>query len=133
MKIFLSYADADRSYAQRLASELTREGYQVWDAAQEVQPGENFSLKIGEALEQSKAMVVLLSPDAVKSQWIRREVQFALGSARYAGRLIPVIIRPTKEIPWILRKLNPLNATRNWPRDTKLVVDVLRRSEAVPR
>jgi hypothetical protein len=59
-------------------------------------------------------------------------VEFALGSAKYAGRLIPVIIRPTKEIPWILRKLNLVDATRNWPRDTRLVVDVLRRSEAVP-
>jgi hypothetical protein len=68
MKVFLSYADADRSYTQGLASELTREGYQVWNAAQEVLPGENFPLKIGEALEQSTAMVVLLSPEAVKSE-----------------------------------------------------------------
>jgi len=129
MKVFLSYATQDRTYAQKLASGLTKEGYEVWDAGRELHPGDNWSLKIGEALQQSKAMVVLVSPEAVRSEWIRREVEYALGSANYAGRLIPLVVRPTKEIPWILRKLNLVSATRNLARDSKRVSDILRRAE----
>ena len=133
MRVFLSYATPDRAYAQRLASRLTKEGYQVWDAGSELHPGDNWSLKIGEALQRSKAMVVLVSPEAVKSEWLRREVEYALGSANYAGRLIPIVVRPTKEIPWILRKLKLLSATRNLARDSKRVADLLRRTEAASR
>jgi hypothetical protein len=133
IKVFLSYAKPDQAYAQRLASGLAKEGYQVWDARNELLHGDNWSLRIGEALQQSDAMVVLLSPDAVKSEWIRREVEYALGSANYAGRLIPIVVRPTKEIPWILRKLKLVISTRNLARDTKHIADLLRRAEATPR
>jgi len=133
MKIFLSYATEDWTYAQKLASELVKEGYQVWDAGSELLPGDNWSLRIGEALERSNAMVVLLSPEALKSESVRREVEYALGSENYAGRLVPIVLRPSKEIPWILRKLNFVSATRNLARDSKRVSDLLRRAEIASR
>ncbi len=35
---------------------------------------------------------------------MRREVEFALGAPQYRGRLIPVLVRPTADMPWILTK-----------------------------
>lgn len=55
-------------------------------------------------------MVVLLSPDSMKSEWVRGEIEYALGSRNYEGRLIPVLVRPTREIPWILREFQILQA-----------------------
>ena len=52
-------------------------------------------------------MVVLLSPDALRSSWVRREIDYALSEQRYSNRLIPVLPKELNEeaVPWILRRL----------------------------
>ena len=105
MKVFLSYAEADREAAKRLASHLEEAGHRVWYRDGALFPGENWALEIGKALDHSEAMVVLLSPQGMKSDWVRKEIEFALGASQYRGRLIPVMLKPTADIPWILKKL----------------------------
>jgi len=105
MKVFLSYAEADRDVAKELASHLEEAGHRVWDPANARFPGDNWALRIGKALEDCEAMVLLLSPQSAKSEWARQEWEYALGSERYKGRLIPVEVKPTKDAPWILKRL----------------------------
>ena len=113
MKIFLSYAKRDKDFALSLTEHLTRQNHQVWTADLALFPGDNWPLAIGKALEQCDAMVVLLSPNSGRSEWQRHEIEFALSSDRYAGRVIPVFIRPTKNYPWILEKFSPVKADNN--------------------
>jgi hypothetical protein len=120
--VFISYAHADEGAARKIGSALSRSGLKVW-SDQEVMPGDNWSLKIGEALDHAKAMVVLISPDAMKSEGVRREIQFALASPNYAGRLIPVVVRPTKEMPWILRRIQHVRLGRNRTHTCKQIVE----------
>ncbi len=127
MRVFLSYSAADERFARQLASELSRRGCDVWDPSAEVFPGDNYADQIGQALKQSKAMVVLLSPDSVKSEWVRREIEYALGDRNYAGRLFPVLVRPTEGVPWILRKLQLLRANNNPAEISKRIVSALKR------
>lgn len=128
MKVFLSYADADKEFVKDLASRLSKEGYEVWDPDWEVLPGDNLPLKIGEALKQADAMIVVLSPEAVESKWIRHEIEYALGASNYAGRLIPVLLRPTEGIPWILHKLDPLRVGKDRAEVSRRIVALLRRT-----
>ena len=104
MKVFVSYAPADREVAKELASHLAKADFEVWDPAETLFPGDNWALQTGKALQESSAMVVLISPRSMKSDVVRHEIDYALGSARFKGRLIPVIVKPTKEMPWILKK-----------------------------
>lgn len=104
MKVFLSYAQADRDAARFLAEGLARFGHKVWDPADALFPGDNWALRIGKALQESEAMVVLLSPQAMRSDQVRQDIEYALRSAQYKGRLIPVLVKPTKDIPWILKR-----------------------------
>ncbi len=126
MKIFISYCQSDRNWARELISRLSAEGLQVWDSDQEVAPGENWSLKAGKALEESDTMIVLLSPDSMASPWVRREIDYALSSSKYKDRLILVVTSPTEDIPWILRKLRPINLYKNPARASKRIVDDVR-------
>lgn len=103
MQIFLSYAGSEEAYAKSLATQLEKRGFSVWTDA-ELLPGDNPWLQTGKALEKSRAMVVLLSPDSVRSENVRRETEYALGNLNYEGRLFPVVVRPTRDIPWILRR-----------------------------
>ena len=104
MKVFLSYTEADREVAREIASRLEEAGHDVWSADNALFPGENAALEAGKALDKAEAMVVLISPQAMKSSWVRREIEFALGTPQYRGRLIPVIVKPTADMPWILKK-----------------------------
>jgi hypothetical protein len=113
MKIFISYAKSDTDFALSLTAQLTRQGHQVWTADRTLLPGDNWPLAIGKALQDCDAMVVLLSPNSARSEGQRYEIDFALSSDRYAGRVIPVFIRPTKNYPWILEKFSAVNADNN--------------------
>src|SRR2546426_6577819 len=103
MQVFISYSLKDQAIAKELSSGLSAEGVRVWLAAEEVLPGENLPLEIGKALRRSDALVVLLSPDSVESRGVRSEIAYALSSPKFEGRVVPVIVKPTKDIPWFLQ------------------------------
>ena len=107
MSVFVSYSSTDQKWAKELISHLIGEGLKVRDPRSEFFPGDNWSLEIGKALESSNALVLLVSPSAMKSESFRRETEYALGSKRFRDRLIPVIVKDTPKLPWILRHLNP--------------------------
>lgn len=113
MQIFLSHAQRDEAFAEALSAQLKARGFSVWSSAGEVLPGDNIWLRTGEALKKSKAMVILLSPDSMRSENVRREIEYALGDSRYEGRVFPVRLRPTDEVPWILRKFKTFDAAQS--------------------
>lgn len=114
MKVFLSYSDEDRDVARELASHLAKAGLDTWDPAEALFPGDNWALRIGEELQKADAMVVLISPDSVKSERVQHEIQYALGAPHFKGRLIPVLVRPTKDMPWILKKFPSVQIGKNF-------------------
>ncbi|NIR48811.1 toll/interleukin-1 receptor domain-containing protein [candidate division KSB1 bacterium] len=117
MKVFISHAEADEELAKRIADTLQNAGLEVWDHRREILPGDNWADKVAQALRESNAMVVLLTPAALHSSWVRREIEYALGQKTYSKRLIPVLVGPPEEIseddvPWILRYLNMIRLTK---------------------
>ena len=76
----------------------------------EIMPGDNWAAILGSALQESQAMVVLLTPDAIRSKWVPWEIEYALGQIRFRERLIPVVAGDPHEIvnqdvPWVLRRM----------------------------
>jgi hypothetical protein len=104
VNVFISHAEKDRPYAASLERALKSAGVRVWEPGN-IQPGDNWALEIGKALAEADALVVLLSPDAVASEWVQREIEFAISSPQFKDRLIPVLVRPTRGVPWILKEL----------------------------
>ncbi len=131
MRVFLSYSAADEEWGSKLRSKLVEAGLTVWDAEHEVLPGDDWALEIAEALKRSDAMVVLLSRHAAESKSVRREIEYALGSESFRGRLIPVVVRPTKRVPWILRKLPRVELKGDLARASREIVRLLREDSHV--
>ena len=123
-RVFLSYADSDRPLAATLAKDLNAAGFTVW-SDYEVLPGDNWARKVAKALEESDAMVVIVSPAAGKSERVHREVEFALGSRRYADRLIPVVVKPTRDMAWILDELDPVSVKKVKGKVSRHVIEAL--------
>ena len=110
MKVFISHSHKDSALAARISRALRKDGLEVWDPDADVFPGDNWAEKAARALEESHAMVLLLTPAAVNSPYVRREIEYALGAKRYSNRLIPVAIGareelPADSIPWIVRRM----------------------------
>ncbi|WP_017324127.1 toll/interleukin-1 receptor domain-containing protein [Synechococcus sp. PCC 7336] len=112
MQVFISHSSKDTPIARKLTQRLSEAGLRVWMPENEILPGDNWAQKMGQALEESELMVVLISPHAFESEWLKEEIQYALTADQYKGRLIPIFLDPKSEIssdvPWILRKLNPI-------------------------
>ncbi|MDT5157657.1 MAG: hypothetical protein QOC61_1369 [Acidobacteriota bacterium] len=124
MQVFLSYAESDESLAKKVTEGLEGAGLKVWYDRREILPGENWADKVGRALKESKAMVVLLTPAALRSPNVRRNIEFALGDRTYSHRLIPVIVGapeklPQKEMPWILNSLQVVNLPERGSQEEK--------------
>ena len=110
MKVFVSHSHADTQLAAQVSKALRDEGLEVWDPDLNLLPGDNWAAEVARALEESDAMVVLMTADALNSPWVRREMEYALGAKRYSNRLIPVAVGdresiPADDIPWIVRQL----------------------------
>jgi adenylate cyclase len=87
MDIFVSYARPDEHHADRVAGALRAEGYRVW-RDEDLPAHRPYAEVIQERLTSAKAVVVLWSAEAAKSQWVRAEAD----TARTAGTLIQVTI-----------------------------------------
>jgi hypothetical protein len=105
MKAYLSYARPDRDLARRMVDGLRESGHEIWFDEFELTPGTGWGREIDKALKDSRAMIVLVSPESMKSKEVRREIEHALLSKNFAHRVLPVYVRPTRHVPWFFRSL----------------------------
>ncbi len=74
--VFISYERGSKATAGRVAALLTTSGYEVWFDA-DLPPNRAYADVIGEQLEAAKAVLVLWSAAAARSEWVRAEADFA--------------------------------------------------------
>ena len=89
-QVFLSYAQADKDIADRVADALRRAGLRVWFDAWELAQGDSIADRIDQAVRSSDLLVVLLSPRSVESKWVQTELSAAL-ARELKDRAITVI------------------------------------------
>lgn len=108
---------------------MTGRGLSVWTPDEELLLGDNPYLQIGDALAKSNAMVVLISPESMRSDNVRREIEYALGCERYAGRVFAVEVRPTEydDVFWSLRKFRTFKAAESPAKISAAIADALKK------
>jgi hypothetical protein len=74
--VFISYARSAAARAERLERALSQEGFAVWRDT-ELPGNRPFADVIEERIRSSRAVLVLWSADAAKSQWVRAEADLA--------------------------------------------------------
>lgn len=120
--LFISYSRKDASIIDRLELSLRQTGYNVWVDRSNLRAGQAWSAQVGQAIEQCAALVVALSPAALRSAAVRNEYQHALN----AGKLVLVAtIRSIRQLPPELRDC-PRNDLRE-----NLLLGVLGLAEAL--
>lgn len=100
VEVFLSHSSHDRRLAARLAETLTAHGVTVFFTPSDLIGGQQWQDEILKALQRCDWFIVLLSPHAVESMWVRRETAFALREKRYEDRITPLQYRPCNLGHW---------------------------------
>ena|SRR5579884_2098095 len=105
--VFLSHNSLDKPWVIHLKDALQSRGLTVWLDRDEIRPGDLFVSALESGLESSKAVALIVSPEAIKSDWVREEYHRALNLTHNKRlQLIPVILRRA-ELPGFL-------ANRSW-------------------
>src|SRR5262245_36318121 len=131
--IFISYARADRTRAEKLAHALGQHGWSVW-WDRFIPPGKTFDEVIEEALSSAKCVIVLWSHDSVKSEWVKAEASDAA-----QRRILVPILADQVTIPLEFRRIQTarlidwenLPANRGWEELSHAVAALMGR-EIVP-
>ncbi len=126
-RIFLSYSWSDREVAQGFAETLKSAGFEISNPADSIEPGQNWLLVVGQALQKSDAVVLFLSSAALRSQATTHELEYLLSTKKFKDRVVPVLLSSDVQVPWIIRRL-PIVKMRNEP-----AADVARAAKAVVR
>lgn len=74
--VFISYSHKDKSYARKLANELTRHDVNVW-IDDRIDYGKQWPQAIQQSLEECEAVIVIMSTNAFNSNWVQSELVFA--------------------------------------------------------
>jgi hypothetical protein len=122
---FFSYARADSDFVLKLARDLRQAGADVWLDQLDIEAGNRWDLSVGEALKDSKKMLVILSPDSVSSNNVMDEVSFALE----AGKTVIPILYKACDIPFRLRRVQHADFTINYDEALKNLLQALKLSK----
>jgi hypothetical protein len=107
--IFISYSRRDQEFVTRLASDLDAQVAGVWFDQSAIQLGEKWHDEIMEGIRDCKAFILVLSPDAVESKYVREEVNKALELGKV---IFPILYRPGKwsgEFESLVREIQTLD------------------------
>jgi hypothetical protein len=92
---FISYTSADREWAEWVGFVLEEEGFEVIIQAWDFRPGSNFVLEMQKAATEADRIIMVLSPDYLKSQFASPEwgAAFAKDPQGLERKLVPVMVQ----------------------------------------
>jgi hypothetical protein len=102
-EIFLSHSSADRQFATRIGEVLEAHGLPYWYSRRNIVGAQEWHDEIGRALERCDWFMLILSPAAVASTWVKYELLYALRE-RSAGHIVVIDYQPAdhKQLSWTL-------------------------------
>lgn len=106
-KIFISYSRRDIDFVRTLAGDLEKVGYDVWWDISDLRGGDDWLRVIPNEIEACDQFIVVLSPNAASSEWVRKEYAQALSLRK---KIIPIMLARTA-VPFALNTINYVDFT----------------------
>lgn len=101
--VFISYSQNDKDITEKIADILIENDFGVFFDSYSLSAGDNWEDKMTKAIEVAGHFLILLSPDAIASEFIRTELRSRLHRSL---NVIPIIIR---EPEYVYSQLHALN------------------------
>src|SRR5436853_7818806 len=99
-KLFISHSSQDDAFVRDLRAALADHGQDGWIDSRELRGGDPLWTEIQSAIEEASAYAVAVSPDALQSKWVGKELRHALAVRDQRGKdkypVIRVAVNGTK-------------------------------------
>ena len=92
-EIFVSHSSKNSVFTDRLKDVLARHGVKSFVSKANIRGAQEWHDEIGTALKRCDWFLLVLSPQSVRSAWVKHELIYALQENRYRGRIIPVLYK----------------------------------------
>ncbi len=115
-EVFLSHSHQDKVFARELHSAFRGRGINFWFAPYRIVGSQRWHDEIGRALQRCDWFLIVLTPSAVRSKWVKHELLFALNEERYEDRIVPVLRKDCrfKELSWTLGQIQFVDFRRDF-------------------
>lgn len=124
MPVFISYSHRDKDFVDKLAIQLVQKNVHAWVDRWELSVGDSLIDKIQDAVEGASALLVVLSPESIQSQWCKRELSAGLLRELEEKRVVvmPVLLQDC-EIPIFARGKLYADFRNNFDVGLKAIID----------
>lgn len=99
-KLFISHSSDDDGFVRELRQVLADHGEAGWIDSRELRGGDRPWSEIQKAIEEASGYAVVVSPDALQSKWVGKELRHALDIQERRGKdnfpVIPLSLNGTK-------------------------------------
>lgn len=129
--IFLSYSRKDTPIMAQVCDALRAAGLSVWTDAG-IEPGTpSWKDSIERAIEEADCLIVILSPDAKHSQWVKRELEYADAQSK---PIFPVLARGNERdaVPFLLIGAQFIDIQTHYETGVHLLIQTVRERLGVP-
>jgi hypothetical protein len=128
MSVFISYNHNDSDFVDKLSLELIRNNIKVWKDKWQISAGDSLINEIESGLLGASYLVIVLSKNSVKSDWVRKELNAAL--IREIDdkkiKILPVLINDC-EIPLFLREKLYVDFRKDFENGLKQILSAVSR------
>ena len=131
-RVYLSYASEDEQFAIMIRDALYHANISTVIDAFRLSAQDSLAASISKAIAAYDFIIILVSPDTLKSQWMMHEME-ALASLEWQQRAIivlPVKVRPCI-VPQYLSRWHALDLTRSPHRSLERLVNMVRLAPSI--
>lgn len=106
--LYISYSRADYDGARMIVDVLQKQGYSCFVDFDELDAGE-IEKQLFDAINNSRCLLLVYSQHVESSQYIRREVEFALENGI---KILPILLSDFEEVSWYRDKFANVNCIK---------------------
>jgi hypothetical protein len=116
-EVFLSHSNHDRNFVDSLANAMRAHGVPVWYSQMNILGAQQWHDEIGAALRRCDWFAVILSPQSVRSEWVKHELMFTFRHNRFRNRIVPILYQDcdVEELSWMLPDFQMIDFTGSFP------------------
>jgi len=126
IEVFLSHSSHDRGFVARLTKVLRRCGINYWYSAKHIVGARQWHDEIGRALARCDWFAVILSPESVRSMWVKHELVYALNEERYNDKIVPLLRKPCSHsrLSWTLGEFQFVDFTGDFDKGCRQLLRI---------
>jgi len=108
-RVFISYTAKDVQIAKEVYDILRTLGLDVWLDVYEIEPGDDVTRRIEDAIKSCQLFVAIITHNSVNSNWVQKELKIALqrSAAKQDNSTVPIVLDGV-EVPEFIKNVEPI-------------------------